>query len=226
VALSVINLARLADEIAQPFMVRPVARLGPLLLSVFICQGQVDWHKHLDEDELFLVHEGVIELETDRGSLSLHAEEMAVVPKGTLHRSRSALRSTVVLIRPAVLTERKNGQRRFYTTDDDAPLEKVRLARVIEASAEPFRLVTLARVEDFNVLLAEGREAGPIETAPVQGAVWLVVRGALRVDAETGDTANANAGELAVIPGQTPYRLTALQPSLLMTLTRRSGAEE
>ncbi len=127
--LNVVNISAVANRIGRPFAMISVTAVGDLALSVYICQGLIDWHKHLDEDELFLVHEGVITLETERGSLTLHSEELAVIPKGVGHRSGSTLRSVVVLIRPAVLTNRKNGHRRVQTLETDPPLEKVRLIR-------------------------------------------------------------------------------------------------
>jgi mannose-6-phosphate isomerase-like protein (cupin superfamily) len=221
--LSVVNLTSVANEISQPFALRTVAQIGHLLMHVFICQGQMEWHKHLDEDELFLVHEGVIGLDTDRGNVSLHAEELVVVPKGVMHRSKSALRSAVALIRPALFTERTNGQRRFYTTSDDPPLEKVRLARVRAATAEPYRLTALAQVEDFEVLLTTGRGPGPQETAPSYGALWWAVRGEARVETSAGETATLNAGELTALPAGTNYRLSARETALLLTMGRKTG---
>lgn len=215
-------VARL-DEAASrlsPFQVQSLASLGPLVVSVFVCQGQMEWHKHLDEDELFLVHEGVIGLDTDRGNLSLHAEELAVVPKGVMHRSRSMLRSVVVLIRPAVFTERTNGHRHFYTTPDEPLLEKVRLAAALTAAGEPFRPVTVGQVEDGELLAMLGRGIGPELTAPASGAFWLVVRGALRIETGAGAVTELAAGDLTVVPAGTRYQVVCREPSLLATLVR------
>src|SRR5438270_13610958 len=106
-ALDVIKLAEATKKLDQPFRVVQLVSIGDLALSVFVCQGQVNWHKHLDEDELFLVHEGVVAVDTQRGRLTLHSEELVVVPKGVGHRTGSQLRSVVLLVRPAVLTNRK-----------------------------------------------------------------------------------------------------------------------
>src|SRR3989304_1647001 len=107
--LNVVNISAVANRIGRPFAMISVTAVGDLALSVYICQGLIDWHKHLDEDELFLVHEGVITLETERGSLTLHSEELAVIPKGVGHRSGSALRPAVVRLRPAALPDPQNG---------------------------------------------------------------------------------------------------------------------
>jgi len=218
--LNVVNISAVANRIGRPFAMISVTAVGDLALSVYICQGLIDWHKHLDEDELFLVHEGVITLETERGSLTLHSEELAVIPKGVGHRSGSTLRSVVVLIRPAVLTNRKNGHRRVQTLESDPLLEKVRLIRASQTLATPYQAVTLARVEDFDVLLVNAQDFGPSEIAPGHGALWFAVRGSVGIETGEGAGARLNAGDLTVIPAGMGYRLHAAQPALLLTMAR------
>ncbi len=218
-SLPIINLSQVADKIGRPFAVVQVASVGDLALSLYICQGLVDWHKHLDEDELFFVHEGVLGLETERGNLTVHSEELVVVPKGVGHRSGSNLRSVVMLIRPAVLSERKNGHR-SYVLETDPPLEKVRLMRTVAALTQPYQGVTLARVENFDVVLMNAQEFGPPTSAPGAGALWFVVRGAVGIETALGAGVRLEAGELTVIPPGQDYRLHAAQSSLVMTLVR------
>ena len=218
--LQTANLVAIAAELQQPFTLRPVASVGHLVVCVYVCQGQLEWHKHLDEDELFLVQEGVIALETERGQFNLHAEELAVVPKGVLHRSGSMLRATVLLIRPTGYTERTNGQRHFYSTGEEPPLEKVRLARLATATAEPYRLVALGQVEDYEVLMAVGRGMGADQTAPATGSFWLAVRGELRIETHEGDVTELRANEMTVIPAGTRYRFTCDETALLLTLAK------
>lgn len=219
-SLPVVNLSRAAAALEKPFMLQPLARVAQLVVSVFICQGEMEWHKHLDEDELFLTHEGHITLETDRGNLSLMPEELVVVPKGVYHRSRSEQRSAVVLIRPLTFTERLNGHRHFYSTDADPPLEKVRLARLAPALGTPFHPTALAQVEDFELLLTVGRGLSDMLAAPEYGALWLVVRGPLRVELAHGDVTELSAGDLTGVPPGMRYRLICREPALLLTLQK------
>ncbi len=218
-ALTLVNLNEIAVKLERPFTLAPLATIGDLTLSLFICQGQLNWHKHPDEDELFLVHEGVVALDTQRGRLTLHSEELAVVPKGVGHRSGSQLRSVVLLLRPTVLTERKNGDRR-HPVDTDPPLEKVRLARVLTTMVEPYRPAVLARVEDYELLLSNAQGFGPSEVAPPHGALCLTVRGSIGVEVDGGAGAVLDAGCLTVVPAGTAYRLSAAQPSLVLNLAR------
>lgn len=213
--LLVARLAEATRDLYQPFVVRPLASLGSLSASVFVCQGQMEWHKHLDEEELFLTVEGVVSLDSDRGEINLHAEELVVVPKGVLHRSRSMLRSVVVLIRPAVMTERTNGHRHYYTTGAEPALEKVRLAPTLAGAPGPFQPVVLGQVGELEVLGLAGQGLGPVVTAAAPGALWLVVRGELRLETDT-DVTVLGPGDLTVAPAGAPQRLVCREPSLLL----------
>lgn len=223
-SLSPVDLSAVANKLDKPFQMAPLATIADLAVSLFVCQGQVGWHRHLDEDELFLVHEGVVTLDTERGRLTLHSEELAVVPKGFGHRSGSQLRSVVVLIRPAVLSDRKNGHRR-RGLESDPPLEKVRLARVQAMLATPYQAVTVARVEDFELLMLSARGSGPEMSAPDHDAWWLALRGSLSVRVPGTGTVSLSAGEMILLPACARYQLSAEQPSVALTLARASGPD-
>jgi mannose-6-phosphate isomerase-like protein (cupin superfamily) len=222
--LEIVDLTAIAAKLERPFALTTLAKVGDLSLSAYLCQGQMGWHKHLDEDELFLVHEGVVVLETARGRLTLHSEEVAVVPKGVSHRSSSQLRSIVLLLRPSVLTERKNGHR-THSLDTDPPIEKVRLARVLTTMSQPYRPTALARVEDYELLLVSAQGAGPAETAPAYGALWLVVRGSMNVMVSGDQAYTLGPGFLTVVPAGAEYGLTAAPGTLALTLGHSVGAE-
>ena len=67
----IFNLSKVADGVDRPFALMQLALVGEIAASLYVCQGRLDWHKHLDEDELFLVHAGAIRLETELGTLNL-----------------------------------------------------------------------------------------------------------------------------------------------------------
>jgi quercetin dioxygenase-like cupin family protein len=219
----IIHVAQAADKLQRPFAVTPLTAVADLSISLYMCQGQINWHRHPDEDELFLVHEGVVQLDTERGRLTLHSEELAVVPKGVGHRSGSHLRSIVILIRPTVLSDRKNGHR-LRPMAGDPPLEKVRLARVQATLGAPFRAVPVAQVEDFELLLLSASGEGPPHVAVDHAAAWLTLRGALDVHLDGQPAGRIEAGQLGLLPVGASYRLSAEQPTIALTLARAAPA--
>ena len=49
-------------------------------------KGEFIWHHHENEDELFLVVEGVLRLEFRDGAVEVGPGELYIVPKGVEHR--------------------------------------------------------------------------------------------------------------------------------------------
>jgi mannose-6-phosphate isomerase-like protein (cupin superfamily) len=56
------------------------------LVKLAKVKGQFIWHRHQNEDELFLVLKGVLRLDFRDGSVTLNPGELFVVPRGMEHR--------------------------------------------------------------------------------------------------------------------------------------------
>ena len=100
-----------------------LVQVDDLALSIYLCQGTMPLHRHLDQDELFLVHSGTISLESEWGTAILRPGELAVAPKGVGHRSSSLLRSLVLLLQPRLMVNRRNGDRLLFALIDMGHLE-------------------------------------------------------------------------------------------------------
>ncbi|HLB49695.1 MAG TPA: hypothetical protein VJL59_21985, partial [Anaerolineales bacterium] len=57
-SLAIYSLTDKAAQIDQPFAMVLLGLIGDIGVHLYVAQGQMDWHKHIDEDELFIVHEG------------------------------------------------------------------------------------------------------------------------------------------------------------------------
>jgi mannose-6-phosphate isomerase-like protein (cupin superfamily) len=78
------------------------------VLRLGILKGEFHWHKHDDEDEHFFVLEGELLVDTrsvDTGdadtavtTFPLGAKQGVTVPRGTMHRTRSAEGAVVLMI--------------------------------------------------------------------------------------------------------------------------------
>lgn len=64
-------------------------------------QGPFVWHKHDDEDELFLVHRGSFRMELRDGVVELCAGDFLIVPRGVEHRPVADEEVEVLLFEPA-----------------------------------------------------------------------------------------------------------------------------
>jgi mannose-6-phosphate isomerase-like protein (cupin superfamily) len=63
-------------------------------------QGELDWHTHDDEDELFLLVSGHLDIHLRDRIVALDPGEFFIVPKGTEHKPVAAHGAEILLIEP------------------------------------------------------------------------------------------------------------------------------
>ncbi|HEY74693.1 MAG TPA: cupin domain-containing protein [Thermoflexia bacterium] len=216
--LEKLRLEDAAQRLTEPFSMIDLATVGDLTVSLYLCQGILAWHRHLDQDELFWVHKGVILLESEQGKVRLRPGELAVVRKGLAHRSSSPLRSTVILVRCTALPNRKNGRFRLYGTTEPGP-QRVSLRDAAQHLPAPFEPQTVARVEDAVVQVARGEGPWPLPEVAEHDTLLVTLSGTVIVQTERGTLA-LRADELTVVPQGTSYMLTTTQDAVLVRLAR------
>jgi len=218
-SLSKLNVGDVAQELTSPFAMANLARVGDVLVSVYICEGMLGWHRHLDHDELFWAFEGSILLETERGKVALRPGELAVVEKGIRHRSGSVQRAVVLLLRCGIIPHRKNGRRRLYATSDDAAPVRVDLNAEVRASEVQFAFRTVALVEDTSVQVAQGEGTWPVEVpAPADLGILLLTGNATVRTAE--GMVHLHQGDMTAVPVDVVYHLSTTRGTSLVRITR------
>jgi mannose-6-phosphate isomerase-like protein (cupin superfamily) len=78
-----------------------VARVNDTDVKLTRVQGEFVWHSHADEDELFMVLQGRLEIELRAGSVVLGPGELCVIPRGVEHRPVAREETHVMLIEKA-----------------------------------------------------------------------------------------------------------------------------
>jgi mannose-6-phosphate isomerase-like protein (cupin superfamily) len=80
---------RLSDKLAKfdkHWSPHTVALFNTSDVMVAKIKGEYHWHKHDDTDDFFLVLKGVLDIELRDKTITLHAGDLYVVPKGVEHR--------------------------------------------------------------------------------------------------------------------------------------------
>ena len=80
-----INLAEKLALFSEHWTPKIVAELEDFHVKLAKVQGELVWHAHDDEDELFLVLRGRLTLRMRGGDVVLGEGELYVVPKGVEH---------------------------------------------------------------------------------------------------------------------------------------------
>lgn len=108
-----INLAEKLSRFTDQWSPKIVADLNDSHVKVARVQGEFVWHRHADEDELFIVIRGELTIELRDGQITLEPGELVVIPKGVEHRPVARDEVHLVLIEPKgirhtgdVITER------------------------------------------------------------------------------------------------------------------------
>ncbi|VXC69927.1 Cupin [Burkholderia sp. 8Y] len=80
---------------------RVVAQVNDQYVKVAKVRGQLAWHDHANEDELFFIVRGNLKIEYEGGrAVHLPAGSLHVVPRGTLHNPVADEECWIVLIEP------------------------------------------------------------------------------------------------------------------------------
>jgi homogentisate 1,2-dioxygenase len=210
-----ISIAEYAGRLTEPFTMVDLAQMDDLVLSVYLCQGTTPQHRHLDQDELFLVHSGTISLDSEWGTAVLRPGELAVAPKGVGHRSSSLLHSQVLLLQPRLMVNRRNGDRRLFAVKGEGHLEKVSVPAMGRQIATAFRPVILAHVDIVALSLTVCEGTGPWWLTEGRDALVLCHDGHLAVECELGQV-TLTRGELVVVPRGVSYRLSSSSRALVL----------
>jgi mannose-6-phosphate isomerase-like protein (cupin superfamily) len=112
-----VNLAEKLGRIADYWNPRIVAELNGQLVKLVKFRGEFVWHRHDDEDELFLVVRGRFRMEFRDRHVWVEAGEFVVVPRGVEHRPVADEEAHVLLFEP-VATLNTGNLRTDQTVDE------------------------------------------------------------------------------------------------------------
>lgn len=95
-----VNLAEKFERIPEYWHPRIAGELNDSYVKLARLKGEFVWHRHQEEDELFLVVQGRLTIELRDGEIVLGAGEFAIIPRGVEHRPVAEEEVHVVLLEP------------------------------------------------------------------------------------------------------------------------------
>jgi mannose-6-phosphate isomerase-like protein (cupin superfamily) len=99
-AYTAINFKEKFDKFDGHWSPRVIAEMNDYQFKLAKVAGDFTWHKHVETDEVFIVVEGVLDIEFRDGSVRLGAGEMFVVPKGVEHKPSAEHECHILLVEP------------------------------------------------------------------------------------------------------------------------------
>ncbi len=111
------------DEIAsldEYWSQKIIAEANGQLFKVAKGIGEVNWHKHNDQDELFILYAGRMALELRTEEIYLAEGELFVVPKGVEHRVRAEEEAAFLIVGLNITSTREGGKPEWSVSRKDA----------------------------------------------------------------------------------------------------------
>jgi mannose-6-phosphate isomerase-like protein (cupin superfamily) len=97
-----INIEQCFEKFNDTFSPKIVAELNGQLIMLVRCEGdKVPWHTHDNEDEMFYVLDGVLDIFEKDEVITVHAGEFYIVPRGVEHRVVPQDHVKLMLVEPA-----------------------------------------------------------------------------------------------------------------------------
>jgi mannose-6-phosphate isomerase-like protein (cupin superfamily) len=99
--LEVIDVA--AEAAAhEPWFNQTLASVNDAVVRLGVIEGDFHWHKHDDQDELFLVLEGRLVIDVEgRDSVTLGPHQAYTVPRGVMHCTHAPERTAILMVEAA-----------------------------------------------------------------------------------------------------------------------------
>lgn len=104
-----INFKDEFDSIEKYWTQKIVGEANGTMFKLAKGLGEINWHKHDDQDEVFIVFKGNLKIRLrDREDVNLHEGEMFIVPKGVEHAPK-ADNDVELLVLGVNITSNKEG---------------------------------------------------------------------------------------------------------------------
>ena len=98
--VSQVNLSDKFALIQDHWHPRVVGELNDSYVKLAKLKGEFVWHKHADEDEMFLVIKGTLRIRLENEEVTASEGEFVVIPKGMLHYPIADEEVQVLLLEP------------------------------------------------------------------------------------------------------------------------------
>lgn len=106
------------DELWSP---KVVGELNGQLVKVVKVKGEYVWHRHENEDELFLVVKGCMRILLREGEVTLGEGDFYIVPRGVEHKPVAQEETHILLFEPAQTRNTGNVTNELTVEPDQLP---------------------------------------------------------------------------------------------------------
>jgi mannose-6-phosphate isomerase-like protein (cupin superfamily) len=96
--LQLIDIPDLVEACKEKWFNQTLCRVNDSVVRLGIIQGEFHWHKHDEEDEFFLVLDGILIIDLEGQTIELSRHQGYTIPKGVTHRTRAPGRAVILMV--------------------------------------------------------------------------------------------------------------------------------
>ena len=105
-----VNIRHELDALDQYWSQRIIGEANGTLIKVAKGVGEIHWHKHDDQDEVFIIQKGRLTIQLRSETIELAEGEMFVVPRGVEHAPKAQEDVEFVILGVNVTSNREGGK--------------------------------------------------------------------------------------------------------------------
>jgi quercetin dioxygenase-like cupin family protein len=94
-----------------------IAEANGQLFKVAKGIGEINWHKHDDQDELFILYKGHLTIQLRTENIELFEGELFVIPKGVEHCAKAEEEAAFVIVGLNITSNKQGGKPDWSYTD-------------------------------------------------------------------------------------------------------------
>lgn len=95
-----INLTQESQDLKDFWQLKTLGNINNHTINLIKIKGEFEWHTHEDEDKLFMVIDGVLELHFRDKVLELQKNDCIIIPKGVETKPVGKDEVTLMLFEP------------------------------------------------------------------------------------------------------------------------------
>lgn len=92
------NVFELFDDITEYWSPRIIGEVNDDYIKIAKLKGEFVWHTHIDEDELFYIVKGTLDIQLEQEVIQLQTGDFYVVQKGVKHSPLAVEECWVMLV--------------------------------------------------------------------------------------------------------------------------------
>jgi mannose-6-phosphate isomerase-like protein (cupin superfamily) len=102
--LEIIDIPALIEKSRKTWQNFSLSEVNDCVVRLGVIHGEFHWHKHDLEDEFFYVIDGLLHIDLEGQTHTLHPGQGFMVPKGVSHRTRASQRTSILMIEGKTVT--------------------------------------------------------------------------------------------------------------------------